>query len=224
MTPDTEDDLYDPQAEKKKSSGLFDTQDKNFIRRGDEVDLMRKDPTLKNLQAGIGWDLKQFDRDPPDLDASVFLLDKSERTREDTDFIFYNSMIGCDGAVKHTGDSRTGAGEGDDETILVDLQALPFDIAKIMFTLSIYDLDMNENNFMHVKNVYFRLVNAETGQELMRYELETELETGGTGLLIGSLERLGPNWTFKAIGETAKGGLGKIASNYGIIVSQIILE
>ena len=221
---DPNDEMYDPQATRKRMSGMFKDVEFGRIKRGDEVDLMKKDPTLKNVMAGIGWDLKAFDRDPPDLDASVFLLDKTERTREDGDFVFYNNLSGCEGAVKHNGDSRTGAGEGDDETVLVDLAALPFDVAKIVFTLSIYDLDMNENNFTHVKNVYFRLVNKETDQEMVRYELETELEAGSTGLIIGELERLGPNWVFRAVGETVKGGLGRIASNYGILITQIVVE
>jgi tellurium resistance protein TerD len=224
MSDDPNDELYDPQAARKKASGLFETKEINQAKRGDQIDLMRKDPSLKHLMAGVGWDLKSFDRDPPDLDASLFLLDRTERTREDSDFIFYNNQSGCEGAVKHMGDSRTGAGEGDDESMVMDLQALPFDIVKIAFTLSIYDLDMNENNFTHVKNVYFRLVNKETGQEMMRYDLTTELESGGTGLLIGELERIGASWVFHAIGNTIKGGLGRMATNYGIMVSQMIQE
>lgn len=221
---DPNDEMYDPQARRKRISGMYANVEFGHVKQGDEVDLMKKDPTLKNLMAGIGWDLKTFDREPPDLDASLFLLNKKDRTREDSDFVFYNNLTGCEGAVKHNGDSRTGAGEGDDETILIDLPALPFDIAKIVFTLSIYDLDMNDDNFTHVKNVYFRLVNKETDQELVRYELSAELETGCTGLIIAELERMGPNWIFRAVGDTVKGGLGRIASNYGIMITQIVVE
>jgi tellurium resistance protein TerD len=216
-------DDFDPQAARKQASGLYQApREFNFIKRGDQIDLTRKDPTLKNIMIGIGWDLKQFDRDPPDLDASVFLLDKSDRTREDTDFIFYGNLTGCEGAVRHTGDSRTGAGEGDDETVLFDLPAIPFDVLKISFVLSIYDLDMTENNFSHVKNVYFRVVNKETEQEMMRYELSDELNSQHTGLIIGELERVGANWVFRAVGEPVQGGLPKIATNYGIVVAQLI--
>jgi tellurium resistance protein TerD len=214
------DDFHDPHAERKEKSGLYAPAEFNVIKRGEEVNLTRKDPTLRLAIAALGWDLKKFDRDPPDLDASVFLLDRTEKTREDTDFVFYNSMVGCEGAVRHSGDSRTGAGEGDDETIILDLQALPFDIMKIVFVVSIYDLDMNENNFTHVKNVYFRLINQSTEQELLRYDLDEELQAGGTAIIVGEIERLGSDWIYRARGETVKQGLGKIAQGYGILVAQ----
>lgn len=215
-------DFHDPQAERKKASGLYEKVEFNRVKRGEETNLTKKDPTLRYVTAALGWDLKKFDRDPPDLDASVFLLDRKEKTREDSDFIFYNNMTGCEGAVKHNGDSRTGAGEGDDETVFIDLQALPFDVLKVVFVVSIYDLDMNENNFTHVKNVYFRIVNQDSEQELARYELDAELESGGTGLIVAELERLGSDWIFRTRGETVKGGLGHIAHKYGIIVQQLI--
>lgn len=217
-----DDDFHDPQEQRKKDSGLYNKVEFNRIKRGEEFNLTKKDPTLRTITAALGWDLKKFDRDPPDLDASVFLLDRKGKTREDTDFVFYNNMTGCEGAIKHNGDSRTGAGEGDDETIFLDLQALPFDILKVVFVVSIYDLDMNDNNFSHVKNVYFRLVNQDSEQELARYELDTELESGGTGLIVAELERMGSDWVFRTRGETVKGGLGHIATAYGIVVQQLI--
>lgn len=227
MTPPDEppiddDDFFDPHAQRKEESGLYKPIEFNRIKGGEEVNLTQKDPTLRTVTAALGWDLKKFDRDPPDLDASVFLLDRTEKTREDEDFIFYNSPVGCDGAVKHTGDSRTGAGEGDDESILIDLQNLPYDILKVVFVVSIYDQDMSENNFTHVKNVYFRLVNQDNGQEMLRYEMDQELERGGTAIIVGELERIGSDWIYRARGETVKGGLGKIATQYGILVSQMV--
>lgn len=220
--PDDDHDFFDPHAERKEQSGLYAPVEFNRINRGEEINLTRKDPALRQVIAALGWDLKKFDRDPPDLDASVFLLDRNDKTREDTDFIFYNNMDGSEGAVRHTGDSRTGAGEGDDETIVMDLPALPFDVMKIVFVVSIYDLDMSDNNFTHVKNVYFRLVNQETQQELVRYELSEELTGGGTAIIVGELERLGTEWYYRARGEVIKGGLSKIATGYGILVQQIM--
>lgn len=215
-------DFYDPNAEKKQASGMYGRAEFNKLKRGGEVNIIKKDPTLKNITVALGWDLRSFDRDPPDLDASVFLLNRKDKTREDNDFIFYNNLTGCEGAVRHTGDSRTGAGEGDDETISIDLNALPFDILKIVFVVSIYDLDMSENNFTHVKNVYVRLVNQATEQEMIRYELDEELQTTETGMIVAEIERLGSEWIFRAVGTPAKGGLAKIANDYGIMVQQII--
>ncbi len=216
-------DFYDPHAAKKQASGLYEQVEFNKIKRSGELNLVKKDPTLKNIIAALGWDFRSFDRDPPDLDASVFLLGRNEKTREDSDFIFYNSLTGCEGAVRHTGDSRTGAGEGDDETVMIDLVSLPFDVAKIVFAVSIYDLDMSENNFTHVKNVYFRLINPETGYEMVRYELtEEDLNTAETGMIVAEIERMGSEWIFRALCKPVKGGLAKIAHDYGIMVQQII--
>ncbi len=218
-----EDDPYfDPQAERKSKELYVAPEKDNLIQKGAEINLSKKDPSFKSALVGIGWDLKEYDRDPPDLDASIFLLDKNDKTRVDEDFIFYHNLSGCDGAVSHTGDSRTGAGEGDDETIILDLNAIPFDVLKIVFVVSIYDLDMSDNNFTHVKNVYFRLVNQDTQHELLRYELDEELCSESTGLIVGELERVGQDWTFRAVGEPRDGGLVKIAAGYGIVVLQDI--
>lgn len=189
----------------------------NKIKKGEEVNLTLKDPTMNEIMIGVGWDLKKFDSKPLDLDASIFLLDINNKTRVDEDFIFYNNMLGSDGAVKHMGDSRTGAGDGDDEMMMINLNALPFDISKISFVLSVYDMDNEGHDFSMVKNVYFRIVNRDREHEIFRYELDDEL-TGNEGLIIGEIERVGAEWIFNAIGETIEGGLGKIADDYGIIV------
>jgi len=189
------------------------------VKKGGEINITRLDPTIREVTVGVGWDLKRFEGDPLDLDASIFLLDKNDRTRQDEDFVFYNNLAGRDGAIKHMGDSRTGAGDGDDEQIVLDLMALPFEVVKIVFALSIYDMDMNTNNFTMVKNVYFRIVNNETRLETFRFELDDDMGAA-TGLLIGSLERVGSDWVYKAIGESVVGGLAKLATDYGIVVAQ----
>ncbi len=191
----------------------------NKIKRGEEVNITLKDPTINEIVVGVGWDLKKFDTKPLDLDVSIFLLGNDDKTRVDEDFIFYNNMVGSDGSVKHMGDSRTGAGEGDDEMMLLNLNELPFDISRISFVLSMYDVDFEGHNFSMVKNVYFRIVNKNTEHEIFRYELDDEL-TGNEGLIIGNLERIGSEWIFNAVGETVEGGLSKIADGYGIIVQE----
>lgn len=197
----------------------YGDEPKNKINRGDEINLTLKDPTMKAIQVGVGWDLKAFESDPLDLDASIFLLDRNEQTRVDEDFVFYNNMTGCDGAVSHRGDSRTGAGDGDDEIMTLNLAALPFEVMKVAFVLSIYPNEKQKHDFSMVKNVYFRVVNKNNDHELFRYELDEEL-TGTEGLMIAYLERIGADWIFHAVGETVEGGLGAIAENYGIIVAE----
>jgi len=178
---------------------------------------------MKEIQIGVGWDLKAFESHPLDLDASLLLLDKNDEAREDSDFVFYNNLNAADGAVKHLGDSRTGAGEGDDEVIMVNLDALPFDVVRIKFVLSIYNMDYMEHDFSMVKNVYFRIVNSRLETEIFRYELDEEL-TEHEGLIIGELDRIGAEWIFRAVGETVKGGLGKIAQEHAIMVAHIVQE
>lgn len=211
-----------PEGKGTDATGAVHHDTRNRIKRGQEVNLARTDPTLKQIMVAIGWDLKLFDQDPPDMDASLFLLDKNEKTRVDEDFVFYNNHKGCEGAVRHTGDSRTGAGDGDDETIMLDLNGIPFDVMKIMFVVSIYDMDLDINHDLTmVRNVYFRFVNTETDHETFRYELDEEL-TGGTAILVGELERVGANWIFRALGEVVEGGLAALATAYGIVVAQNI--
>ena len=220
-------DAYDDDKEDNSDLDYLDDmqeivsahEPQNKIKTGEEVNLTLKDPTLNEILVGVGWDLKKFDAKPLDLDVSMFLLGTNDKTRVDEDFVFYNNMIGCDGAVKHMGDSRTGAGDGDDEVMMVTLNQLPFDVAKIAFVLSMYDMDFEGHNFSMVKNVYFRIENKNTDHELFRYELDDEL-TGDEGLMIGYLERVGAEWMFQAVGETVKGGLGTVADDYGIIVME----
>ncbi|MFA5592841.1 MAG: TerD family protein [Micavibrio sp.] len=210
---DNEDEFEDPHP----SAMMEDNPMMVRVRRGEEINITRLDPTIREVTIGVGWDLARFEGDPVDIDASLLLLDRDDMTREDEDFVFYNNMTARDGAVKHLGDSRTGAGDGDDEQIIIDLMALPFEIVKIAFILSIYDLDMNSNNFSMVRNVYFRIVNNETTLETFRFELDGELGNT-TGLYIGYLERVGSDWVYKALGESLQGGLAKMASDSGIMI------
>ena len=211
-----------PASDELEDEALFATAEEpvNRIKRGDEVNLTLKDPTIRNINIGVGWDLKAFDTNPLDLDASMFLLDKNELTREDEDFVFYNSMMGANGAAKHMGDNRTGAGDGDDEILTLELNTLPYEVTKVSFILSIYDETFQDHNFSMVKNVFFRISNVETDHELFRYELDEELNSEHEGLIIGQLERIGNEWVFTAVGETVEGGLYTIAKNYGIVVAE----
>lgn len=195
----------------------------NALKPGDELNLTKKDPTLKKVIAGMGWDFRGFDADPPDLDVCVLLLDKHNQTRNDEDFIFYNNRMGGDGSVRHLGDSRTGAGDGDDEQVELNLATLPFEIVRVVFVLSLYNLDLGleNHNFSMVKNVYFRLINQDTGNEIFRLSVdETVIGESSTGVIFGELERVGNEWLFQAHVEPIKGGLAQYASECGILIAQ----
>ncbi|HIL29506.1 MAG TPA: hypothetical protein EYG18_09575, partial [Micavibrio sp.] len=125
-------------------------------------------------------------------------------------------------AVRHNYDSRTGAGDGDDETINVELNGVPFDLLKVVVVLSIYDPDFEGHHFGKVKNVYMRIVDKSDGLELFRYKLEDDLMSKGNALIIGTLIREGPKWIFEAnSSDTINGGLAKYATDYGIIVKEL---
>ncbi len=197
----------------------------NTIKQGQTADLSELAPTLKQALIGVGWDLIGFDESVADLDLSLFLLDKEDLTREDSDFIFYGNEETLEEAIKHTGDSRTGAGTGDDEQIFADLSKIPFDVAKIMVVLTIYDPDIKGYSFNNVRNVYMRVEDKDTEQEIFRYFLDEELkqvlesENVANGLSIGYFERKANSWVFHALGEVDEGGLARIATKYGLVIA-----
>lgn len=186
---------------------------------GDCIDITAKDPTLRKILVGVGWELNAFEGEPLDLDTSVFLLNKSEQTREDEDFIFYNNTQDKIGAVVHRGDNRTGAGDGDDEQIEIELNNLSYDVIKIMFVISIYDPDRKGYNFSQVKNLFLRIVNHENQHELIRMEIDGNDHDKNTAMRVVTLEREGPSWIVQGLNESTPGGLAEIAKEYGILIS-----
>lgn len=191
------------------------------LKRGEQINLTRLDPTIKTITIGVGWDVIGFDAEAPDLDASIFLLDKTGKTRMDEDFIFYNNLKSINNEVEHRGDNRTGAGDGDDEIMIADLIALPFDVTSLSFVISIYDAGVRGHTLKSVRNCFLRISNLETGVELVRFNLDKEFEENpkATAVLVGTLMREGANWFFDGLGTLESGGLPKIATDYGIIVA-----
>lgn len=187
---------------------------------GDTVLLSKIDHVLKKITVGLGWDTPGIDDGGIDVDGSIFLLDKNDKTQEDSDFIFYNNSIGTKGAVEHLGDNRVGAGDGDDEQINIDLQALPFSVAKIVLVISIYDFEMREQNITMLDNIYIRLLNADTHMELVRFPINhLRQDKLCAAIIAGELVREGPSWLFTARGDAMPGGLGPIATGYGMMVT-----
>lgn len=188
--------------------------------RGDTVMLHQVDYALRKIVVGVGWDIPGADADGVDVDCSVFLLDKNDKTREDSDFIFYNNLTGCDGAVEHMGDNRTGAGDGDDERVLIDLNSIPFDVQKIVFVISIYNADLRDQHIGLVRNLFIRLVNADTEIEILRYPIiDVPVNKASAALIAGELVREGPAWMFAAKGDLYEGTLGILATQYGMMVT-----
>lgn len=193
----------------------------NRVKLGDDINLAVLDPGLHMLHIGVGWDLNAFDADAIDLDVSVFLTGKDGKTRMDEDFVFYNNPTDLAGAVKHGGDSRTGAGDGDDEHISIDLHAVSFDVQKMIFTITIYRGEEKQQSLAKVQNAYMRLVNLETKMEICRFEMREQIEEKPeTAIIIGELVREGPKWHFVPKGDRFDGGLAQIAKDLGCLVTQ----
>lgn len=170
--------------------------------------------TLTKVVVGLGWDTNRYDGgDQFDLDAAAFMLKGDGKVRSDADFIFYNNKDGQ--GVKHTGDNRTGEGDGDDEQIIVDLNAVPSDIEKIAFTVTIDKAAERSQNFGMVENSFIHIVDEATGTELIRYDLGEDYSIE-TAVVVGELYRNNGEWKFNAIGSGFQGGLGALCANYGI--------
>lgn len=185
------------------------------LSKGGNVSLSKEAPGLKKAVLGLGWDARATDGQDFDLDASVFLLGSNGKVRNDQDFIFYNNPKSTDGSVEHMGDNRTGAGEGDDETIKVNLASVPPDVEKIAIAVTIHDAETRKQNFGMVSNAFIRLVNEEDGKEVVRYDLGEDFSTE-TAVIFGELYRHGSDWKFRAVGQGYAGGLGPLARNYGV--------
>lgn len=185
------------------------------LSKGGNISLSKEEPNLKKILVGLGWDTRSTDGADFDLDASAFILAGNDKVRSDADFIFYNQLKSPDGSVEHTGDNKTGAGEGDDEAIKVDLARMAPDVAKIAFTVTIHEADFRKQNFGMVKNAFIRIVNDETGREVVRYDLSEDASTE-TAMVFGEVYRHGNEWKFRAVGQGYAGGLKSLAQNYGI--------
>ena len=142
------------------------------LSKGQKVDLTKTNPGLKKIVIGLGWDTNKYDGGQDfDLDASAFILGATGKVKDEKDFVFYNNTKGAQGAVVHTGDNRSGVGDGDDEQMNIDLTQIPADVEKVAFTITIHDAEARKQNFGQVANAYVRVFNEEGGTELIRYDL-----------------------------------------------------
>lgn len=193
--------------------------DQSHMLKGEEVVLDEIDPSLHRVSVGLGWDAPAEQQGfPVDLDASAFLLNRDRRVRRDTDFIFYNNMDGENGKIRHLGDSTSGSGDGDDEKIEVDLEGIHFDVSSIVFAVTMHNAEERQQNFGIVKNAFIRVVNAESGNELARFDL-SEDASSDNAVIFGELIRDGSHWKFKAVGQGSAGGLYQVARSFGVNVA-----
>lgn len=185
------------------------------LNKGGRLSLDKEAPGLKKVLIGLGWDARATDGAAFDLDASAFMLNADGKVRSEADFIFYNQLKSACGSVQHTGDNQTGAGEGDDESIMIDLGRVPADVQKVSFTVTIHEAEARKQNFGQVQNAYIRALNADGDQEIARYDLSEDASTE-TAMIFGELYRNNDEWKFKAIGQGYAGGLAAVARDFGV--------
>ncbi|HEX8610007.1 MAG TPA: TerD family protein [Telluria sp.] len=187
------------------------------LQKGGNVNLSKEAPGLTKMIVGLGWDTRATDGSAFDLDGAVFLLNASGKVRSDADFIFYNNLKSADGSIVHSGDNTTGAGDGDDESVTIDLANVPADIDKVVLAVTIHDAETRRQNFGMVSKAFVRCVNAAGNAEIARYDLSEDGSTEAA-MIFGEVYRAGSDWKFRAIGQGFQGGLGPLATSYGVNV------
>ena len=169
---------------------------------------------LQKFTIGLGWDTNSSSTGVDfDLDASAFILGENKKLLSDENFVFYNNLKSPDGAVEHTGDNLTGEGEGDDESIRINLSKISPNAYEVCIVVTIHKADERKQNFGQVHNSFIRIYNTDTNEEIMKYELEEDFSIE-TAVEFGRLYRRNGQWKFEAIGVGMKGGLEDYVNKY----------
>lgn len=186
------------------------------LSKGERISLEKVAPGLVQIFIGLGWDINVTDTGGDfDIDASIFLLGSNEKLISDKHFIFYNNLKSPDPeqSIQQRGDNRTGAGDGDDEIIDVNLKTVPSEIEKMVLTVTIHEADKRQQNFGQVSNAFVRIVNCENEEEIIRYDL-TEDFSVETALIMAELYRKDGEWRMNAVGAGYQGGLQALVERY----------
>ncbi len=187
------------------------------LSKGGNISLSKEAPNMDAMTVGLGWDTRATDGAAFDLDAAAFMLTDSGKVADDSGFIFYNQLKSADGSVEHTGDNKTGEGDGDDEQIKVQLSKVPANITKIAVTVTMHDAETLGHNFGMISNAFIRVVDTNTNAEIARYDLSEDASTN-TAMIFGEIYRHNNEWKFKAVGQGFDGGLKALANNFGISI------
>lgn len=187
------------------------------LAKGGNVSLSRTDPSLTKILIGLGWDARSTTGEEFDLDASLFMTGETGKVPSDAHFIFYGQLASVDGSVNHTGDNRTGEGDGDDEAIQVELTRVPMSIQKLVVAVTIHDAEARRQNFGQVSGAFMRIVNDATGVEIARFDLSEDYSTE-TAIIFGEVYRHNAEWKFRAVGQGFASGLDALCRQYGVNV------
>ena len=186
------------------------------LSKGQKVSLTKDNAGLKRVMVGLGWDEAPGYGDTIDCDAIAMLLGPNEQLSARSDVVFFNNLRHATGCVVHQGDNLTGAGEGDDEQILIDLANLPTQYEHIVLLVSIYKARDKQQHFGMINNAFIRLVDADTNKELYKYNL-TENYSGMTAMVFGEVYRRNGEWKFSAIGQGLQvWAVADLSARYGL--------
>ena len=190
------------------------------LQKGQKVSLSKENAGLSKVIVGLGWDEVErkrgfFAPKPQDIDCDAFaLLLQNGKLADKNDIVYFGNLTHYTNSVKHMGDNLTGAGDGDDEQIVIDLNAVPEKYDRIVIAVNIYQAYQRNQHFGMIKNAFIRLVDARNGQEMCIYNL-TEDYSNKTAMLFGEVYRYNGEWKFNAVGQgTAEGSIGDFAQRY----------
>ncbi len=173
------------------------------LKKGSSFNLTKEEPTLKKVMIGLGWDMSN---QSIDLDASAFMLGSNLKLPAENYFIFYNNLKSPDSSVQHTGDNRTGEGNGDDEMILINIDLIDPKISEIVFLVTIHESKARAHHFGLLQNAYIRLYDVDSKREVLRYTLDAERGTN-SDMEFGKLQKINNEWKFTALGNGSEKGL-----------------
>lgn len=185
------------------------------LNKGQKIDLTKTNPGLTKVLAGLSWKERATEGEAFDLDASVILLNAEGKARGEKDFIYYNNNTSVCGSVKTHGDNLTGSGEGDDEKVSLALNAIPEDVSRVQFVVSIHQAAERNQNFGQVQGASIHLDNEESGEELMRFDLSEDYSLE-TAVVMAELYRHNGEWKFNAVGQGYRDGLIAILKEAGL--------
>ncbi|RFM35169.1 TerD family protein [Chitinophaga silvisoli] len=184
-----------------------------YLEKKKPVSLEKTKPGLRNIIAGLGWDIANVNGHNVDLDLSVFMMGINGKLPRDEFFVFYNNNTSPDGAAYYPGDSRDGTGDGDDEIISIDLAKIDRQIEFLYFAVTIDQAADRGHHFGYVHNAYINIRNAADNTLLCQYRLNEEFKNEDS-LLIATLSRNDGQWDFEAVGQAFSGGLNTLVEMY----------
>lgn len=188
------------------------------LQKGGNLSLSKTDPSLREVLVGLGWAARSSDGADFDLDASLFMVQANGKVRGDDDFIFYNQLKSTCGAIEHTGDNKTGAGEGDDEALKIRLADVPAAITRLVIAVTIHEAEQRRQNFGMVQDAFVRIVNLDTNSEIVRFDLSEDYSTE-TAMIFAEIYRHNGEWKFRAVGQGYSGGLAALAIQHGVEIA-----